>query len=85
MFKLVVIFALVAAVSARPGYLHSPIAFPLATSYSTRVDIHSKPLLAYHAAPVIAAAPIIHSAPIIAPLHGLHGVPLVSAHSFHHW
>ncbi|XP_017775466.1 PREDICTED: larval cuticle protein F1-like, partial [Nicrophorus vespilloides] len=60
--KVFIVAAVVACVAAAPGYLHAaPIAVPLATSHTSRIDIHSKPILTV-SAPIIktvVAAPII--------------------------
>lgn len=68
MFKLVVLFAFVAASMAKPGYyghlehhapvvvekVIAPIAVPAAVSHSYRKDVISEPVIAAHAVPVIA-------------------------------
>ena len=69
MFKLVVLFAIVAVAAAKPGFLAHEVvapvvaAVPAATSYQSQVDIHSKPIIAAYSTPVVAAT-YTHPAPI---------------------
>lgn len=95
MFKLVVLSVVLAVVAAAPtpGFLHAapvavaaPLAIPAAVSHTSRIDIHSKPIIATYAAPLVAhhavvAAPIVKSYGLLDGygygygygLHGLHG------------
>jgi len=66
MFKLVVLFAIFAVAMAKPGYLHA--ALPVATSYQSRVDVHSKPAVVAYSAPVVAAAPLVSTYAAAAPV-----------------
>lgn len=65
MLKLVVLSVLVAIVVAAPhpgGYLHSsPIAYgyPVATSHSSRVDYHSKPIITTYTSPLISTHALV--------------------------
>lgn len=86
MFKLVVLFALVAVAAARPGLVHGVHAIPAAVSHSARVDVVQHAALvapAVHVAPAVVAhhipaavshqsrVDVVHSAPIV------HAVPVV--------
>ncbi|XP_028147372.1 uncharacterized protein LOC114340797 [Diabrotica virgifera virgifera] len=53
MFKIIVLFALLAFVAAEPsGVL---LGAPLATSYNYRADLISRPVLAAYTSPIVAA------------------------------
>ncbi|XP_017767956.1 PREDICTED: pupal cuticle protein C1B-like [Nicrophorus vespilloides] len=61
MFKLVVLSALLAVASA--GVFHgAAYSVPTAVSHQSRTDVFSKPVVAYSAAPVVAAA---YTAPVV--------------------
>lgn len=102
MFKLAVFVAMVVVCQAapKPGFLHHDFAYPVATSHSSRIDIHSKPIVVA-AAPAIVHAPIIHApivkayAPIVKTIipaavshssrYDVHSAPLVSyGHGYGH-
>lgn len=99
MLKITLVFAVIVAVAyGKPGLLHSgfvaPIAaIPSAVSHSSRVDIHSSPLVVAHAAPAvaIAAAPIAHyalpAATSYSSRYDIHSAPLIATlgHSIHGW
>lgn len=72
MFKLVVLFAIVAVAAARPGLLHG-IGIPAAVSHTSRVDVHHA---VPHVAHVALAAPAIHVAPAVV----AHHVPAAVSH-----
>lgn len=87
MFKLVVLFALVAVAVAKPSHLglaYSSIVAPVAAvpasvSHTFRSDLISKPVLtAYAAAPAVVAAPLLHRTVVAAPL----AVPAAVSHSY---
>ena len=69
MMKLVVFFALFALCSAKVSAVVVPVIheYPSAVSHTSRVDIHSKPLIA--TAPVLAysAPSVVYAAPRIVP------------------
>ncbi|CAG9864906.1 unnamed protein product [Phyllotreta striolata] len=83
MFKLVVLFALVAMVAAKPSGLFvetysAPLvhAVPAAVSHTYRQDVISKPaVVAYSAPAVVHAEPVVHAAPIV------HAVPAAVSYS----
>ncbi|XP_044270048.1 cuticle protein 63-like [Tribolium madens] len=85
MFKLVVLSVVlaVAASAPAPGYLHGGYALPAATSYSSRIDVHSKPLITTYAEPVVAktivASPISYAYPAVSHGYGIHA-PIVSGY-----
>lgn len=90
MFKLFVLLVVVAAVAAKPGLLHAPLvaaplAVPAAVSHTSRVDVHSSPLVVAHAAPLIAAAAPLHYAVPAATSYtsrvDLHSAPVVAAYA----
>lgn len=86
MFKLVVLFALVAVAVAKPslglGYsaFVAPVAaLPSAVTHTYRADIISKPVVtAYAAAPAFVSAPIIAKSYVAAPL----AVPAAISHTY---
>lgn len=79
MFKFVVFCISLAVVSAAPGFLHGHgIALPAATSYSSRVDVHS------HSVPVITksyvSAPVEYHAPVISSIDHGYGLEYDGVH-----
>lgn len=75
MFKLVVLFALLAVAFARPGGLVysapavlSTAVLPSAVSSSYRTDIHGNAVLDTYAAPVVLATPVVQKAVATAPV-----------------
>lgn len=85
MFKLVVLFSLVAVAVAKPsvGLAYSSIvapvaAVPAAVSHSYRADVISKPIIAAYSAPAIVAAPFIQKSVVAAPL----AVPAAVSHTY---
>lgn len=103
MFKLptiVLLFTIISLVYSKPGYLHSaaivsPIAaIPSAISHTSRVDVHSTPIVVANAAPLVATLPAI--APLSAHLalpvatsystrFDLHSAPLIATYGGHPW
>ncbi|CAG9827633.1 unnamed protein product [Diabrotica balteata] len=81
MYKLVVLFAVLVAVSARPSLL-TPVVHSAAVigSVPTSISEHSSSIVHNHAlvSPVVHAAPVVHSAPLI---HAVHAAPVVHAYS----
>lgn len=69
MFKLVVLFALVAVAVAKPSYL-APAAYSTAIVGSVPTTISQQSSSIVHSAalvsPVVHAAPVVHSAPLVA-------------------
>lgn len=81
--QVVVLTGLLAlAAEAAPGLLHGGYALPAATSYSSRVDVHSKPIV-YAAAPVITKT-VVAAVPAYshASYGGYHATPLVSSYGY---
>lgn len=79
MYKLVVLSVLLAVVSARPGYLGH---YPAAVSHVSRVDIHSKPVIAGYGSPYYGGLGLGYGAGY-GGAYGLgHTVPLPVAHSY---
>lgn len=86
MFKLVVLFAIVAVAVAKPSHL-APIAYhtavvgsvPTSISEHSSSIVHSAALVApvVHAAPIVHAAPVLHAAPLVA------AAPVISSYSGH--
>ncbi|KAG5878035.1 hypothetical protein JTB14_014214 [Gonioctena quinquepunctata] len=78
MFKLVVLFALVAVAVAKPSgwSVVDPVVgvVPGAVSHSYRSDVFSKPVVTAYAAPALVAAPVYQK--IVAP------VPAAVSHSY---
>ncbi|CAG9827634.1 unnamed protein product [Diabrotica balteata] len=81
MYKLVVLFAVLAAVSARPSYL-TPVVHSAAVigSVPTSVSEYGSSIIHDHAlvSPVVHAAPVLHAAPLV---HSVHAAPVVHAYS----
>uniref|UniRef100_A0A6P7GD75 Uncharacterized protein LOC114340796 n=1 Tax=Diabrotica virgifera virgifera TaxID=50390 RepID=A0A6P7GD75_DIAVI len=78
MYKLVVLFAVLAAVSARPSHLLTPVVHSAAVigSVPTSISEHSTSIVHNHA--LVHAAPVVHSAPLI---HTVHAAPVFQAYS----
>ncbi|XP_018574313.1 uncharacterized protein LOC108913270 [Anoplophora glabripennis] len=88
MFRLVVLFTVVALALGKPGFLHgglgysaiaapvvaAPIAVPAAVSHSYRADIISKPIV---------AVPLVHKTIVAAPV--AYAASPVVAYSGHPW
>ncbi|XP_008196364.2 cuticle protein 65 [Tribolium castaneum] len=76
MFKLVVLSVVlaVAAAAPAPGYLHGGYALPAATSYSSRIDVHT-PVVAK----TIVASPISYAYPAVSHGYGIHA-PIVGGY-----
>lgn len=98
MFKLVVLFALMAIAAAKPSLLHTAHVLPAAVSHTSRVDVHAHvPAVATvvaHAAPAIAVAPAVvahhlpaavsHQSRVDVVQSSVHAVPVVQAvHAVH--
>lgn len=81
MFKyIVLLFTVFATVYCRPGLLHSAaivapaVAIPSAVSHTSRVDIHSAPIVVAKAAPILTA--------VAAPIHTAHwALPAAASYS----
>ncbi|XP_028141605.1 larval cuticle protein F1-like [Diabrotica virgifera virgifera] len=82
MYKLVVLFAVLAAVSARPSHLLTPVVHSAAVigSVPTSVSEYSSSIVHDHAlvSPVVHAAPVLHASPVV---HSVHAAPVVHAYS----
>ncbi|KAK9880800.1 hypothetical protein WA026_013128 [Henosepilachna vigintioctopunctata] len=76
MLKLLVICCLYAVVSAAPGYIHSGVIVPPATSYSSRVDVHSSPIVTK----AVVAAPFAYHGPVISSIGHGYGIGYDSIH-----
>ncbi|KAH0819626.1 hypothetical protein MTP99_014196 [Tenebrio molitor] len=90
MLKLVVLSVVlaVAASAPAPGLLGG-YALPAATSYSSRIDVHSKPLITTYAEPVVTktvvASPISYAYPAVSHAsYGIHGAPIVESYGLGH-
>ncbi|CAG9864749.1 unnamed protein product [Phyllotreta striolata] len=85
MLRFFVVFAVMAAAYGAPGIGHGGYYggyahIPAATSYSSRVDIHT-PVLKTYAAPALVAAPVISKA-YVSPALSYHSAPLVSSYGY---